>query len=229
MCSNGEAAARDHLRQVLGDLLRDDGLLVLAQRRGAPLDPGGLGLHAGADRVRLGGPLRPDRVRLGLAVEPGRRRLGLGLHLGRRGLRLGLHLRLGRGGLGVEADLLGLGLGLADARVAGRRGQRGLAIRLGVGGLAHVDLELLLLLLRLRARRRGSARSTTACRALASDSGPCCSDSLRRLVDLGLEAGLLDLGVRIDSAIWACAVCSCATACLSAFARAMRAFCSTSA
>ena len=53
----------------------------------------------------------------------------------------------GGGRLGVQADLLGVGLGLADPRRRGRRGERRLAVGLGVGGLAHVDLELLLLLL----------------------------------------------------------------------------------
>ena len=62
----------DDLRQLLGDLLGDDRFLVLAHRRGAPLDAGGLGLHPGLDGVGLGETLGPDRVGLGLPVDPGR-------------------------------------------------------------------------------------------------------------------------------------------------------------
>ena len=75
-----------------------------------------------------------------------------------RGLGLGLHLGLGGDRLGAEPDLLGLGLGLADAHVAPGGRERRLPVRLGVGGPAHVDLELLLLLLRPATPQRASAR-----------------------------------------------------------------------
>ena len=106
--------------------------------------------------------------------------------------------------LGAQPDLLRLGLGLADPRVARRGGERGLPVRLGVGRLAHVDLELLLLLLRPAARRRGSARSTTAWCALASASGPCWAASWVALSTSAWKPAFLMLVSRTDSAICAC-------------------------
>ena len=148
----------DDLRELLGDLLRDDRLLVLAHRGGAALDACGLGLHPGADGVRLGEALRLDGVSLGLPGETGGVRLSGCLHLERRCCGLSLHLGLRRDGLGAEPDLLRLGLGLADAHVAPCGGERRLPVCLGVGGTAHVDLELLLLLLAPAARQPASAR-----------------------------------------------------------------------
>ena len=88
--------------------------------------------------------MRPDRVAVRLAVDPCRTGLGFGLDLDRLGLGLGGDPGLGSGGLGGEADLLRVGLGLADAGRRGRRWRASSGVRLRVGGLAHVDLELLL-------------------------------------------------------------------------------------
>ena len=90
------------------------------------------------------------------AVDPRRGGLRLRLELHRASGGLGLEPGLRRGGLGVEPDLLRFGLGLPDAGVAGGGGEGRLSVRLGVGGLAHVDLELLLLLLGLELGDRSS-------------------------------------------------------------------------
>ena len=181
-CSNGEAAARTMSGMDLGDLLGDDRFLVLAQGRGAALDAGGLGLARGLDRVGFGQTAGLDRVAVGLAVEAGGVGLGLGLDLDGRGL-----------GLGGEADFLGRGFGLADADVAPGRGERGLAIGLGVGGLADVYLELLLGPLGLQL---GDERLLLddGLAGLGLGERALLAGLLLGAVDLGLEAGLLDLG-----------------------------------
>ncbi len=171
------------VRQGLGDLLGDDGFLVLAESRGTTLDAGSLGLGAGPDGFRLGEAARLDGVALGHAGDP----CGVGL-----GFRLKLDGR--RLGLGRQADFLGGCFGLADARVAIGRRESCLAVRLGVGGLADVYLELLLLLLRLQL---GDARLLfdDSLVGLRFGQRALLCGLLLGAIDLGLEAGLLDLGV----------------------------------
>ena len=70
---------------------------------------------------------------------------------------------------------------------------------------------------------------TTAWRALASASGPCWAASwFARSTSAWKPAFLISVS-RTEAAISAAACCSCPTASRSAMARAMRAFCSTSA
>ncbi len=138
--------------------------------------------RAGLDRVGFGETAGLDRVAVGLAVDASGVGLGLGLDLDR-----------GRLGLGGEADFLGGGFGLADADVASGRGERGLAIGLGVGRLADVYLELLFLLLRLQLGDAGFLLDDGLA-GLGLGERTLLGGLLLGAVDLGLEAGLLDLG-----------------------------------
>src|SRR5581483_8642458 len=84
--------------------------------------------------------------------------------------------------------------GGGDAGVALALGQRPLLVRLGVGRLADAGLEALLLPVGLELRLLGllddDLLAGGGLRERAGLLGP-----RRRLVDLGLEAGLLDLAV----------------------------------
>ena len=175
--------SRDDRGQVLGDLLGNDRFLVLAQGGCAALDARGLGLHPRAHCVCFSHAARADGIGICLAVEPCGRGLRFSLDFGRAG-----------GRFGREPDALRIGLGLANGHVARCSCQRRLLVRLGVGRLAYVDLELLFLLVGLELGDLG---------LLLDDrlAGGCLGEwalllgVLVRGIDLGLEAGLLDLRV----------------------------------
>jgi hypothetical protein len=93
----------------------------------------------------------------------------------------------------VESHLLGLGFGLVDAGVARGSCQGRLPVGLGVGRLADVDLELLLLLLGFELGDPGLLLDDRLARPRLGQR-PLLLGLLRRLIDLGLVAGLLDLG-----------------------------------
>ena len=229
MCSNGEAAAATISGSFSAICWAMTASWFWLMRRGPPLDPGRLRLHPGADGVRLGQSLGLDGVRLGLAVEPG----GVGL-------RSRLHL---------EAAACASACTLVWAATASARsrtswasasawrmrtsraggGERGLAVRLGVGGLAHVDLELLLLLLRLQLGDAGLLGDDGLMR-LGLGERSLLPGELRRVSTSAWKPAFLMLVSRIGLARSApAAICSCPTASRSALARAMRALCSTSA
>jgi hypothetical protein len=181
----------DDRRPLLGQLLADDRVLVLGKGVGPCLDRLGLGHALGLDGLALGPALGRRRGRLGLADQPGR--LGAGDGVDADPLGLGDRLQpdpLGRR-LGVQLDLLALGLGPGDAGVAGRLGQGDRLIGLGVGRLADGGLEALLLALGLQLGHLGLLDDhVLAGRGVGQRPGLLGLGG--GLVDLGLVAGLLD-------------------------------------
>ena len=94
----------------------------------------------------------------------------------------------------MEPDLLGLRLRVTDRRIPCRRGERRLAVGLGVRGLADIDLQLLFLLLRLELGDLRLFLDDRLPRGRLRE-GTLLGRVLVRAVDLCLEARLLDLGV----------------------------------
>src|SRR5262249_32488543 len=128
----------DDLRELLGDLLADDRLLVAGERVGARLD-----------RLRLGEALRLHGVTLGETASLRRRGFGVAHRRGARRGRAGCDLPALRVAPRLQLDLARLRLRLRDASVARCLGDRARLVRLGIGRLAHLGLELLLGALRL--------------------------------------------------------------------------------
>ena len=93
-----------------------------------------------------------------------------------------------------SSNLLRFRFGLVDPHVTSRGGERGLPVRLCVGGPANVHLKLLLLLLRLQLRHVRLLRDDRLV-GLGLGQRSLLRGELRCGVDLGLIAGLLDIGV----------------------------------